>query len=64
MSCGRRLGRAEEREGFTLVTSVPLDFSLQSLNGADMEASRARNASRSEALDGLAVIPGAALLHP
>ena len=65
-AAGRRLGRARERDGFTLVTSVPLDFSLSAdYTVRIMEGFSAHDiASRREALAGLAVITGAALLHP
>ena len=54
------------RDGFTLVTSVPLDFSLSAdYTVRIMEGFSAHDiASRREALAGLAVITGAALLHP
>ncbi len=54
------------RDGFTLVTSVPLDFSLSAANTVRiMEGFSAHDvASRREALARLAVITGAALLHP
>jgi transcriptional regulator with XRE-family HTH domain len=54
------------RDGFTLVTSVPLDFSLSAdCTVRIMEGFSADDiASRREALAGLAVISGAALLHP
>jgi transcriptional regulator with XRE-family HTH domain len=55
-----------EREGFALVTSVPLDFSLSTAYTVRvMEGFSAHDlASRREALADLAVITGAALLHP
>jgi len=55
-----------EREGFTLVTSVPLDFSLSAAYTVRiMEGFSAHDiATRREALAGLAVISGAALLRP
>ena len=55
-----------EREGFTLVTSVPLDFSLSSAYTVRiMEGFSANDiASRREALADLAIITGAALLQP
>ncbi|MFI5064688.1 MAG: helix-turn-helix transcriptional regulator [Streptosporangiales bacterium] len=55
-----------QREGFTLVTSVPLDFSLSAAHTVRiMEGFSAHDiASRRKALAGLAVITGAALLSP
>ena len=55
-----------ERDGFTLVTSVPLDFSLSAAYTVRiMEGFSAHDiASRREALASLAVITGAALLDP
>jgi DNA-binding XRE family transcriptional regulator len=55
-----------EREGYTLVTSVPLDFSLPAAYTVRiMEGFSARDiASRREALADLAIITGAALLRP
>jgi DNA-binding XRE family transcriptional regulator len=55
-----------ERAGFALVTSVPLDFSLSATYTVRiMEGFSAHDlASRREALADLAVITGAALLHP
>jgi transcriptional regulator with XRE-family HTH domain len=55
-----------ERDGFTLVTSVPLDFSLSPARTVRiMEGFSAHDvASRREALADLAVIIGAALLRP
>jgi hypothetical protein len=55
-----------EREGFALVTSVPLDFSLSTAYTVRvMEGFSALDlTSRREALADLAVITGAALLHP
>jgi transcriptional regulator with XRE-family HTH domain len=55
-----------EREGFALVTSVPLDFSLSTAYTVRvMEGFSAHDlASRREALADLAVITGTALLHP
>ncbi len=55
-----------EREGFTLVTSVPLDFSLSAAYTVRiMEGFSAHDvASRREALADLAIITGAALLRP
>jgi transcriptional regulator with XRE-family HTH domain len=55
-----------ERDGFTLVTSVPLDFSLSAAYTVRiMEGFSAHDiASRRDALAGLAVITGAALLDP
>jgi DNA-binding XRE family transcriptional regulator len=54
------------REGFTLVTSVPLDFSLSAAYTVRiMEGFAAHDiASRREALADLAIITGAALLRP
>jgi len=54
------------REGFTLVTSVPLDFSLSTAYTVRiMEGFSAHDiASRREALADLAIITGAALLRP
>jgi transcriptional regulator with XRE-family HTH domain len=54
------------RDGFTLVTSVPLDFSLSAAYTVRiMEGFTAHDiASRREALASLAVITGAALLQP
>ena len=56
----------QRREGFTLVTSVPLDFSLSAAYTVRiMEGFSAHDiASRREALADLAVITGAALLQP
>jgi transcriptional regulator with XRE-family HTH domain len=55
-----------QRDGFTLVTSVPLDFSLSAaFTVRVMEGFSAHDiTSRRDALDGLAVITGAALLQP
>lgn len=54
------------RDGFTLVTSVPLDFSLSAdYTVRVMEGFSAHDiASRRQALAGLAVVTGTALLHP
>jgi transcriptional regulator with XRE-family HTH domain len=54
------------RDGFTLVTSVPLDFSLSTTYTVRiMEGFSAHDvASRREALADLAIVTGAALLHP
>jgi transcriptional regulator with XRE-family HTH domain len=55
-----------ERDGFTLVTSVPLDFSLSTASTVRIvEGFSAHDiASRRQALASLAVVTGAALLHP
>ncbi len=55
-----------KREGFTLVTSIPLDFSLSAAYTVRiMEGFSAHDiASRREALASLAVITGTALLGP
>jgi DNA-binding XRE family transcriptional regulator len=55
-----------EREGFALVTSVPLDFSLSTAYTVRiMEGFSTHDiASRRETLAGLAIITGAALLRP
>jgi transcriptional regulator with XRE-family HTH domain len=55
-----------ERDGFTLVTSVPLDFSLSAgYTVRIMEGFTAHDiASRRKALADLAIITGAALLRP
>jgi DNA-binding XRE family transcriptional regulator len=55
-----------ERDGFTLVTSVPLDFSLSAAYTVRvMEGFSAHDvASRREALADLAIITGATLLRP
>ncbi len=55
-----------ERDGFTLVTSVPLDFSLSAVYTVRvMEGFSAHDiASRREALANLAIITGATLLRP
>jgi transcriptional regulator with XRE-family HTH domain len=54
------------KEGFTLVTSVPLDFSLSAAYTVRVMAGFAAHdiASRRETLAGLAIITGAALLQP
>ena len=54
------------RDGFTLVTSVPLDFSLSTACTLRiMEGFSAHDiASRRQALADLALVTGAALLHP
>ena len=56
----------DQRDGFTLVSSVPLDFSLSAAHTVRvMEGFSAHDiASRREALAGLAVMTGVALVQP